>query len=137
MPRYNVTHNNKWACFSSISDGFITPFMDKTDYEEWRKWQYGVSDYKPAEQCNMMTMTEAITSIRIHNTHTETLNQLCGCGIPEDEAETLLYDLETEHYCPIIKENEKYECPNCGSEVEKDQVSCTDDTCELEFVWRR
>lgn len=37
MPRYNIEYNGKWACFSSISDSFITEFMDKDVYEEWRK----------------------------------------------------------------------------------------------------
>lgn len=37
MPRYNVEYNGKWACFSSIVDGFVTEFMNKSEYEEWRK----------------------------------------------------------------------------------------------------
>lgn len=136
MPRYNVNHQNKWACFSSVIDGFITPFMDKSDYEEWRKQQYGISDYKPAEQCNMKTMSDAVFSIRLNRTHDEALECLLKCGLPKKECETILYDIETEYYCPIIKENGKYECPNCGSEVEKGQIACDNDTCELEFVWR-
>lgn len=136
MPRYNVKYNGKWACFTSVSDGFITPFVDKTDYEEWRKRQYGIADYRSAEECNMMTIREAISSIRIYNNHEETLKQLICCGIPEDEAELMVCDLETEYYCPILKENGKYECPNCGSDVEKGQVTCKEETCELEFVWR-
>lgn len=40
MPRYNVEHKGKWACFSSVVDDFITWFMPKTDYEIWRKEEY-------------------------------------------------------------------------------------------------
>ncbi len=137
MPRYNVNHHGKWACFSSVVDGFITKFMDKNDYENWRKIQYGTCDYIPAEQCNMMTITDAVCSIRIHNTHDETLNCLLECGLPESECKQILYNIETEHYCPITKENGKYECPNCGSEVEQGQISCINPDCELEFVWRK
>ena len=59
MPRYNIEHNGKWACFSSICDRFVTEFMDKYNYEVWRRIEYGVKDYKPAEQCNTMTIKEA------------------------------------------------------------------------------
>ena len=48
MPRYNVRSESKWACFSSISEEFITPFMSFTDYEKWRDEEYGLSK-KPLE----------------------------------------------------------------------------------------
>ena len=35
MPRYNVQYKNKWACFSSIIDDFVTCFLDKYEYEKW------------------------------------------------------------------------------------------------------
>lgn len=136
MPRYNVNYNGKWACFTSVSDGFITPFMDKSDYEEWRKQQYGIADYRPAEECNMMTMKESVVSIRMNRTHNDALTCLLECGLPVEECEKLLYDVETECYCPVLKEDGKYECPNCGSDVEKRQVVCKEEMCGLEFVWR-
>ncbi len=136
MPRYNVNHDNKWACFTSISDGFITQFMEKSDYEEWRKIEYGISDYRPAEQCNMMTVKDAVSSIRLNRTHEEALECLLECGLSASECEKLLYDMETEHYCPVLKVYGKYECPNCGSDVERGQISCNEETCGLEFVWR-
>jgi hypothetical protein len=135
MPRYNVNHNDKWACFSSIVDGFITPFMDKSDYESWRKFQYGSLDYRPIEECNCITIQKATFLIRLNRTHEDALNCLLECGLPHDECEKLLYDIETECYCPIPK-NGKFECPNCSSEVEHGQVSCKEETCELEFIWR-
>jgi len=136
MPRYNIEHNGKWACFSSICDRFVTEFMDKYNYEVWRRIEYGVKDYKPAEQCNTMTIKEATFSIRLNRTHEETLDCLLECGLPESECEQILYDMETEHYCPIPKEGGKYECPNCHREVDRDQKSCEGDDCCLEFGWR-
>lgn len=136
MPRFNVKYHDKWACFSSVSDKFVTAFMEKSNYEKWRKGQYGMCNYKPAEQCNIMTMKEAVSSIRMHSTHVESFIQLFNVGISPDECEKLLYDMETECYCPILKENGKYECPNCHSEVYLDQVSCEVEDCGIEFVWR-
>ena len=51
MPRYNVEHDGYWACFSSIVDDFVTPFMPLARYEEWRTNQYGVS--KPPLKSNL------------------------------------------------------------------------------------
>lgn len=31
MPRFNVEADGEWACFSSIVDAFVTPFMQKED----------------------------------------------------------------------------------------------------------
>ena len=41
MPKFNVEHNGKWACFSSIVDTFITEFMPLEEYEKWRDLEYG------------------------------------------------------------------------------------------------
>ena len=65
MPRYNVRHpkTGKWAMFSSVSDMFITDWMDKEDYEAWRKEHlYGGNDfgYSPAEKCNMSDYHECV-----------------------------------------------------------------------------
>lgn len=107
MPRFNVKHQDKWACFSSVSDGFITRFMDKTDYETWRKLEYGILRYKPVEQCNIMTMKEAVFSIRLNRTHEDALNCLRECGLPDDECKMILYEIETERYSPVLNENEE------------------------------
>jgi hypothetical protein len=136
MPRYNVEHNGKWASFSSISDEFITGFTDKSEYEEWRKRQYGEVGYKPAERCNLMTMREAVLSIRLNRTHDEALECLLDSGLSETECRQILDDMEAEYYCPIPKDNGKFECPNCHREVEREQNSCEGDDCCLDFVWR-
>ena len=66
MPRYNVQHEGKWACFSSISDDFVTGFMDKESYEKWRKAEYGLHDCEPAEKCNTETMHRVLMITGIH-----------------------------------------------------------------------
>lgn len=136
MPRFNVPHKNKWACFSSFVDGFITDFTDKVDYEEWRKCQYGMCGFKPAEECNVMTLKKAVSLIRMHNDYADSLAHLIEVGLSQEEAEKLIYNIETECWCPILRDNGKYECPNCGSEVVSGQVFCKNDTCEIEFIWR-
>jgi hypothetical protein len=102
MTRYNVNHGNKWACFSSIVDGVVTKFMDKSDYEAWRQRQCG--DHTVSSR-NIMTMKEAVSSIRIYNNHDESIKELLSIGLSQEEAEKLIFDIETEYYCPILKEN--------------------------------
>ena len=65
MPRYNVEHKGKWACFSTISDDFITPFMRIKRYERWRKKQYGKTGYVPLPETNLMTYEEAMEIIKL------------------------------------------------------------------------
>ena len=136
MPRYDVEHNGKWACFTSISDGFVTEFMDKPEYEEWRKKQYGEYGYRPVEKCNTMTMAGVAFSIRLNRTREEALECLLECGLPKSECEQIMYDMETKNYCPIPLDNGKYQCPNCYGEVEAEQKTCNNDDCCLDFVWR-
>lgn len=136
MPRYNVNHNNKWACFSSICDAFITEFMDKDIYEEWRKVEYGLCDYEPAEKRNMMNMHDAVSSIRLNRNHEDAIKCLLEAGLPQDECEQLMYDIETEYYVPKLDDDGNYICPNCGEVVEKYQKMCKRKYCEAELVWR-
>ena len=90
MPRYNVYYNGKWACFSSIIDAFITSFSDKETYEQWRKEEYGIKNYKPAEQCNMMNMKECISLIKLNRTRSESISCLVGSGLSEIESTQLI-----------------------------------------------
>lgn len=60
MPRYNVKRpDGMWACFSSIVDNFITNFMPREEYEEWRKRKYGIHCGE-IEECNIMDYQEAM-----------------------------------------------------------------------------
>jgi len=123
--------------FLQFRMGFITEFMEKTEYETWRLLQYGKINFKPVERCNRMTMEEVAFSIRLNRIHNESLDCLAECGLSESECEKILYDMETKHYCPIPKGNGKYECPNCHIEVDREQKSCEGDDCCLDFVWRK
>lgn len=138
MPRYNVKYNDMWACFSTITDGFITEFMDKFEYEKWRKYQYGKQTFQPtpAKNCNIMTMKEASFSIRLNRTHDEAIECLLECGLPEKECRKIICDMESQYYCPIPKDNGKFECPNCHRTVDREQRSCEGDDCCLDFVWK-
>lgn len=92
MPRYNVEYDGKWACFSSIVDGFVTEFMNKAEYEEWRKKEYGVNGYEPAEKCNRMSMEEAIERIKMSAEfeEKEAVQCLVESGLPQDICEELI-----------------------------------------------
>ncbi len=135
MGRYNVEYNGKWAAFSTIGDAFITEFMDKEEYENWRRNEYG-RYYVPIEKASIKTMEKASFSIRLNRSHDEALKCLKESGLTENECEKILYDVETDHWCPIPTDDGKYECPNCGEIVVKGQERCIDETCDLEFVWR-
>lgn len=136
MPRYNVQHNGKWACFSSVVDAFVTCFMDRETYGDWRKREYGEVNHKPIEQCNMMGMEEAVFSTTLNRSRESAIECLLECGFTAEEAEQIMYDCETKYYCPIPDEGGNYECPNCHEPVFEGQKECTDEFCNIRLVWR-
>lgn len=136
MGKCNVEYKGKWAAFSTIVDAFITEFMDKEKYEEWRKEEYGKANYVPVEEAGINKIEDVIFSIRLNRSHEQASECLQETGLSKEEAEKFLYDVETEHWCPISTNDGNYECPNCGEIVVKGQERCIDETCDLEFVWR-
>lgn len=66
MPRYNVRADGKWACFSSISEEFITPFMPVIDYEQWRDVEYGLSK-RPLDFSAKMELKDAIFMLSLNH----------------------------------------------------------------------
>lgn len=60
MPRFNVEHKGKWACFSTVNNEFLTPFMDRVRYNKWRLKKYGRVGLFPLENTNLMTYEEAM-----------------------------------------------------------------------------
>ena len=134
MGRCNVEYKNKYACFSSVVDAFITKFMNKDDYESWRISEYG-KNLRPIE-FNMKSIDDVSFSIRLNRSHEEAIECLLECGLSKEESEQIMYDVETKYYVPIPKKNGNFKCPNCGKEIVKDQLECDDDTCSLKFVWR-
>lgn len=71
MPRYNVQRKDgQWACFSSIVDDFITDFMPREEYQQWRIREYGIHCGE-IEQANIMEYDEAMSTAlctRLHET---------------------------------------------------------------------
>lgn len=81
MPRFNVEADGLWACYSTIVDGFVTPFMPKADYEQWRQGEYG-KGCGLAEDANRMTLAKALWKMSIANSSDESIMQnLRECGI--------------------------------------------------------
>jgi len=66
MPRFNVKRNDtEYYVFSSISDGFIHKFDSFEQLQEWRKKEYGKSNFKNEEtfeelNANKMDYKEAL-----------------------------------------------------------------------------
>lgn len=87
MPRFNVEADGKWACFSSIVDEFITPFMPREEYEKWREEQYG-SENVPIEKANRKSLARCLVSLSLNHSDEEICNNLRAAGLlapkPED-----------------------------------------------------
>lgn len=84
MSRYNVEVDGKWACFSSVVNAFVTPFMEKEEYESWRREEYGRAYFKPAETCNRMTLAECLKAISLTRTDEEICQELLRVGLIYD-----------------------------------------------------
>lgn len=109
MPRYNVRYKNKYACYSTISDNFITKFMNVKEYDEWRIKEYGEVDFVKIEiayemQClDFMELNEAIHNIILYKSmsYEDIIKLFDQLGISEKQVEKVrsaIYD-ET---CKII-----------------------------------
>ena len=135
--RYNINYNGMWACFSGIIDAFITKFMNKDDYEEWRKIEYGpyYTD-ELAEGRNIETMDYAVVHIRLNRDREEAMECLLETGLPKDECEQLMDNMAREYYYPKLQEDGTYLCPNCGVVVQKGQKECTEEYCWNELIWK-
>lgn len=65
MPRFNVELGGKWACYSGISDEFITPFMTLEEFEKWRDKEYGKQKIA-LKEANRMTFSEAVWNMCVY-----------------------------------------------------------------------
>ena len=86
MPRFNVEADGKWACFSSIVDEFITPFMSREEYEKWREEQYG-SDNIPIEQANQESLARCLFSLSLNHRDDQICDNLRAAGLLADKWE--------------------------------------------------
>jgi hypothetical protein len=75
MPRYNVEADGEWACYTSISNGFITPFMPRKDYENWRKKEYG-NNCNSLQSSNRMSLKEALYNLSLNKSDNEIISCL-------------------------------------------------------------
>jgi len=89
MSRYNIEYNGKWACFSTISDLFVSPFKSKNGYSQWRLNEYGLVNLTPINQCAVATMEDAIGGASLNRSKREVIENLIWAGISESEAEEL------------------------------------------------
>lgn len=133
MSRQYVKYKDKWLVFSSIVDGFITDAMTEQELDKWRENEYGRN--LSSKEYSLRNMDDALYSLRMNRTHDESVEELKETGFSENEAEELIHNLEMKYYKPKEKDG-KYYCPNCGEEVKYLQDKCTDDRCEMEFVWK-
>lgn len=97
MPRYNVEADGEWACFSSVVDAFITPFMPKKEYEKWRDNEYGAENV-PLEKANKMSLKAALFALSLNKTDEEIVSCLREAGLIdsseyEEEKQDLLLKL--------------------------------------------
>lgn len=63
MGRANVLYKNKYICFSSITDSFITKPMSERKYEKWRKKEFGNVYYPSLNNSHFITIEEAVNMI--------------------------------------------------------------------------
>ena len=82
MPRFNVEVDGKWACFSTVSDEFITPFMPLEEYEKWRSEQYGLQK-EPLETANRMSLARALWDMSIYRSDKHIMDNLRFAGLME------------------------------------------------------
>lgn len=99
MPRFNVQRaDDKWACFSTIVDAFVTDFLDEEEYEKWRKEEYGRAGWSPVRDCNLMTVDEALDAICLNKSYTEVVAHLRSVGLDTPENIAKILDIRKQCY---------------------------------------
>lgn len=91
MPRYNVEADGKWSCFSSITDSFLCPFMEREEYEKIRENTYG-KDNIPLGRANQMSLKRAIFCLSLNKTDDQIIENLRFAGLiddPDEEREVI------------------------------------------------
>ena len=61
MGRQYAQYDGRWAVFSTIADGFITPLMSLEELEAWRKEEYGATR-QPFEHTGRISFADAIAA---------------------------------------------------------------------------
>lgn len=92
MPRCNVESGGQWACFSTITDDFITPFMPKAEYEAWRKKEYEGHLIKPLDLANRMTLQDALMQMSLNRSDEEIMQCMREVGLFYDKSKEPSHD---------------------------------------------
>ena len=96
MPRFNVEHNGQWACFSSVSDGFVTRFMDPAHYDSWRRAEYGRAGYRPIEEANRMDLSDVVRAVFLNRSRRAGLAELESAGLSPEDIASLMQKKDSE-----------------------------------------
>ena len=80
MARHSVEVNGEWACFSSIVEDFLTPFMSLTEYELWQKRECSQSKAS-GRSMTPLPLREALFKLCLNKTDTEIMDSLRTCGL--------------------------------------------------------
>lgn len=87
MPRFNVELDGKWACYSGISDEFITPFMTLEEFEKWRDKEYGKQKIA-LKEANKMTFSKSVWNMCVYRDNDDIGKNLkYALGITEESEE--------------------------------------------------
>lgn len=86
MPRCNVESGGQWACFSTITDDFVTPFMPRAEYEAWRKKEYEGRIIKPLDLANRMTLQDALMQMSLNRSDEEIMQCMREVGLFYDKS---------------------------------------------------
>lgn len=133
MSRYNVEYDGKFACFSSISEGFITSFMNEKDYKDWLKKENNLENSSLDER--KMNIKDVIFYISLNRTFEEALENFKDCGLEESLCEKLFYEMLKNNYSPIQLKGNKFKCSNCGTLIEENTAECPERSCCMKFFW--
>lgn len=92
MGTTNVLYKNKYSCFSSITDSFITKPMTKRRYEKWRKKEFGNVYYPSLDNSHFITIEEAVNSICLHREYRQSINVLKVAKLLDKYTQGLIID---------------------------------------------
>lgn len=81
MPRYNVESGGQWACFSTITDDFVTRFMPREEYEAWRKKEYAGHFIVSLDHANHMTLQDALMQMSLNRSDEEIMKCMRAAGL--------------------------------------------------------
>lgn len=93
MSRLVVTYKNKYACYSTIIEDFVTNFMSLRQYNKWRIKEYGTycSQIKPRTIHSIEDIIPNIINVHGLDHCKKTLKQ---CKISRKDIDTLINNID-------------------------------------------